>query len=913
MAQQLIHPDQLNPDQVNAIAQTIGQIEAQALQHPNENVRNHIRGLSQRLFKNGRIELGGANEGDVQFLNDYLQKILQRGAIDHYRALEYIVGVLLETRHRAATVVSRPVSGAGASPKSPKESGVMRVEMTMNELGPDKNAGVEFLKEKIRPFIDNNRENPDFFQRLVNGLNVYANGEPTLVGSLFTNLSANGRILVPPYLDVVARALLDPTVRKKIETWAHGYWKDKYPNAMVRDMQLKQRFLYLETSLAAADAAKEVEDTTAKFLTDFEYAYTQRDQAGYSQANLQLQNFFRDPKKGHEIVALLAKTLAARRTLDQTHQHLAELIVKYYYVVVEASTPQTILLHDMCVSVRLLDDRTQRLSDKKSMTRKERALKKLQGKPAVEPVEKVAAQFLNSFERVYAKRDQNGYSEADRTLHAYFRDPQRGHGIITALASTLSSMPKFTETHQKLIELLVKNYYLAVGDSIVETALLHNTIDHLDQRLRGLEEPVVDKTPAQEHLQELMRGTKATKSPDDQKSEFIMMLEEAIYQQGPSLGIDPEKSTFRVLGAGGTCVVVELYDEVYDEPIAIRCDIMGLTDAVDGALFIRSVAIHSKLKHPNIVEDRGFADISIHVIPPSGAPATVTMVFQKMELLKGAHGLDRIVDAYQSQGKVPSVKAMKEFWFQYFSTLNYIHESNITHRDIKLENLMILPPADWDGKDLDDLLIRGSLTFLDLGIARDNSATADSPYTFIEKNGEPMIPGTLRCLAPEAFVYPERTREPSGDMWATCVDVLYHLMTGQNKHHPTKASRGLDIDFGNSIDVGYMIGGMSEEEPSVIDPKDPALRRFLRQGKHDNSLAEGMVKLMIAGSEIDPEKRPKASDFLDFLAQFGESRLNPQGSQGSKRRSSRLERAIGQEEEPPVGIWQKLKRAFGRS
>jgi len=910
MAQQLVRPSQLNPEQVQTIAQGIRQIESQALQHRNENVRTSIRGLSQRLIRNGRIELSGATDTDVQFLNDYLQKILQKDAIEHYRWLEYLVSVLLETRYRAETVLSKPVP----LPKNHKESGVMQVEMTMNELGPDKNAGVEFLREKVRPFIDRNRERPDFFQRLVNGLNVYANSEPTLVGSLFINLSAQGRILVPPYLDVIAMALLDPTVRKKIETWAHNYWKEKYPNAMVREMQLKQRFLYLEDSLKAADAEKEVENTTEQFLVNFEQAYAQRDQAGYSQCNLQLQSFFRDPTKGHEVIALLAKTLSSRRTLDETHQHLAELVVEYYYLVVESSTPQTILLHDMCVSVGLLDDRIQRLNDKKSLTRKERALKKLQEKPTIEPVEKVAARFLTTFEQVCARRDSNGFSEADHKLREYFRHPERGHRIITSLASTLSSKPKFNEVHQKLIELLVKNYYLAVGDSIVETALLHDTIDHLDQRLRGPTEPIVDKAPAQMHLQDLMKATKVTKSPDDQKSEFIMMLEEAIYKQGPSLGINPEKSSFRVIGAGGTCVVVELYDEVYDEPIAVRCDVMGLTDAVDGALFIRSVAIHSKLKHPNIVEDRGFADLSIQVTPPQGAPASITMVFQKMELLKGAQGLDRIVDTYQSQGKVPSAKAMKDFLFQYFSTLDYIHGSNITHRDIKLENLMILPPVDWDGEDMDDLLMRGHLKFLDLGLARDNSATADSPYTFIEKNGEPMIPGTLRCLAPETFVYPEKTREPSGDVWASCVDVLYRLMTGQNKFHPTKYSRRESIDFGNIIEVSYKMGGMSEEEPSVIDVKDPALRKFLTQSKHDNSLAEGIVKMASAGGEIDPEKRPKASDFLTFLEPYHrENQQDSKGSQAPKRRSSRLAKATGQEEPSSDGFWNKLKRAFGRS
>src|SRR5690606_16115069 len=156
-------------------------------------------------------------------------------------------------------------------------------------------------------------------------LNKYAN--PTDVGSLFTNLSANGRVIVPPYLDVIARALLVPTVREKIETWAHDYWKDKHPNAMERQIQLNARLLYLEDSLKAAESARQVETSAAGFVERFEQAFAVQDQTKHSEAHLTLQELFKNASnQDQEVIALLAKKLSSIRRPDTGHRRLSEAL-----------------------------------------------------------------------------------------------------------------------------------------------------------------------------------------------------------------------------------------------------------------------------------------------------------------------------------------------------------------------------------------------------------------------------------------------------------------------------------------------------------------------------------------------------------------------------------------------------------
>jgi serine/threonine protein kinase len=165
-------------------------------------------------------------------------------------------------------------------------------------------------------------------------------------------------------------------------------------------------------------------------------------------------------------------------------------------------------------------------------------------------------------------------------------------------------------------------------------------------------------------------------------------------------------------------------------------------------------AIHG-LTHPNIVRAMGF--------DPYADPAYLTM-----EYVPGTSLRPLIANRKLSIDQAIAVMR------QVLAGLDYAHESNIVHRDVKPENILINERAARDGYSAE-----GVVKVTDFGLGRAATATAVGSIAYsasMNDDAGKEIAGTLDYMSPEQRAGGEIDRR--ADIYA-CGVVLYELLTGE--------------------------------------------------------------------------------------------------------------------------------------
>jgi len=160
----------------------------------------------------------------------------------------------------------------------------------------------------------------------------------------------------------------------------------------------------------------------------------------------------------------------------------------------------------------------------------------------------------------------------------------------------------------------------------------------------------------------------------------------------------------------------------------------------------------SKLEHPNVTRVMDFGQ------EPDG------LLYLVMELLTG-RSLEAVLAA---EGKLPQRLAVT-IAIQACSALAFAHDVGIVHRDVKPENIMIVPHRDDDGNPCDLAKV------CDFGLAKLRDPEPDQ---------EELTMGGMLCGSP-AYMSPEQTR---GDKIDGRTDVyslgvtLYESLSGEFPH-----------------------------------------------------------------------------------------------------------------------------------
>ena len=261
-----------------------------------------------------------------------------------------------------------------------------------------------------------------------------------------------------------------------------------------------------------------------------------------------------------------------------------------------------------------------------------------------------------------------------------------------------------------------------------------------------------------------------------------------------------------LIGVGGMAYVYKAYDTIDDRIVAVK---ILKDEFLANEEFTRRFKNESKaiaiLSHPNIVKvyDVSFGDRLQYIV---------------MEYIDGI-----TLKEYIDQQKDIRWKEAVHFTVQILRALQHAHDKGIVHRDIKPQNIMLLPD--------------GTIKVTDFGIAR--FARSDVRAT----NAEEKAIGSVHYISPEQ-ARGEITDEKA-DIYSVGV-MLYEMLTGQ-----------LPFEADNAVSIAIMQMQAEPNRPSEINPDIP----------------EGLEEITLKAMQKDPAKRYQSA--AEMLYDIDEFKRNP--------------------------------------
>lgn len=267
----------------------------------------------------------------------------------------------------------------------------------------------------------------------------------------------------------------------------------------------------------------------------------------------------------------------------------------------------------------------------------------------------------------------------------------------------------------------------------------------------------------------------------------------------------------RPIARGGMAEVYEVEDPVSGERFAMK-----LLMQVGSALprFSREYEALTRLNHPNIVRVFAYGFY--------GRQPWITM-----ELLQGIPMQTRLKGLGRPGEPVRTAEVLRIAWYV-AGALHYIHQRGLVHRDLKSDNVMVLPD--------------GRVKLLDFG-----TAYLRDPVEQITREGE--FVGTFAYASPEQLMG-ERV-DARADLYSLGV-LLYRMCTGQRP-----------FDAEDPRTLARMHATQSprpprELAPGLPEPLEALILHLLAKKAEDRPTTAAVVRrtlAQIAGSEPDIERR----------------------------------------------------------
>eukprot|EP00877_Chromochloris_zofingiensis_P004633 jgi/Chrzof1/14170/Cz08g28020.t1 len=193
------------------------------------------------------------------------------------------------------------------------------------------------------------------------------------------------------------------------------------------------------------------------------------------------------------------------------------------------------------------------------------------------------------------------------------------------------------------------------------------------------------------------------------------------------------------VGAGGFAVVKRGRDKLTGEPVAIKVVDKSRYAAGDNSLE-REIQVLCKVDHPNCIKL-----YAVYITPRK--------VYLVTELVTGGELLDRVTDKgnYTEKDAAYIIR-------QILKGVQYLHAHGIVHRDLKLENMVMLNEAD-----------DSPVKIADFGLSK----------FFSSDNVLSTMCGSPQYVAPEVLGVGDGLKEysPAVDMWSVGV-ILFILLSG---------------------------------------------------------------------------------------------------------------------------------------
>ena len=234
----------------------------------------------------------------------------------------------------------------------------------------------------------------------------------------------------------------------------------------------------------------------------------------------------------------------------------------------------------------------------------------------------------------------------------------------------------------------------------------------------------------------------------------------------------------RLLGRGGMGEVYLAEDDQLRRQVAIKVIQAEYPDPDATRLFLREARAIAMFNHPHILPLFDFGEATIH----GTALTYMVMPFCKEDTLA----------AWMQQRRNTALLSPQDVGFivqQAASALQYAHNHQVVHQDVKPSNFLIRSSEDAPGSP--DLMLA------DFGVAKSASSTASVSQS---------VRGTPAYMAPEQW---EGTPVPATDQYALAI-MAYDLLTG---HPPFQGGLG---------QVMYQHLHVTPQSPGKLNPRVPA-------------------------------------------------------------------------------------------
>ena len=248
------------------------------------------------------------------------------------------------------------------------------------------------------------------------------------------------------------------------------------------------------------------------------------------------------------------------------------------------------------------------------------------------------------------------------------------------------------------------------------------------------------------------------------------------------------------IGKGASCKVYLAKKKYSDKLFAVKKYSKEITNALKLRNHIRDeINILGNLKHENIInmEKLILINDNYYII---------------MEYANGGTLSECFKEYYNKRKKSFSEEIVQYIMKQIVAALIYIHDKNIIHRDLKLENIMVNFDSDNDKQDLN--MMKSKIKLIDFGISK-QLASSDGLASSIVGTATYMDPNILDIYLKTQnntgnINYKSITYGKEVDIWSLgCI--CYLLLTGKSIFE--------DIDMNNLLEQKQykVISKLSEE------------------------------------------------------------------------------------------------------
>lgn len=273
------------------------------------------------------------------------------------------------------------------------------------------------------------------------------------------------------------------------------------------------------------------------------------------------------------------------------------------------------------------------------------------------------------------------------------------------------------------------------------------------------------------------------------------------------------------IAEGGMARIYKGMDHKLQRPAAIKVLEQSRmeSDATLSRRFLREARAVAGLDHENIISIYQFGED-----PDKG------LYFLAMKLISGKD-LAAELKKLHRRNKLMEIDRALHLMTQVAAALDYAHEADIIHRDVKPSNILI---------DKDDKAI-----LTDFGLVLRASAETTMGTAF----------GTPRYIAPEQAISSNKA-VPQSDIYALAV-IFYEILTGET---PFNGDSPMEIALGHISDQPKPLRDINPDVPAAVEKE--ILKALAKEPEQRHSSATELVQAIKAGFGLQDQaaSRPTA-------------------------------------------------------